>query len=372
MPFKVEPRGTSWQATVNQKGRFRRSFKTENEARAWALETEAKILKGETPDLGDKARRDPTKPHTVGELADYVIANRWAGTRSEKSQRINALSIVRWIGKDTPIASLDKMAIDTLKRKLKATGIADGTVNRKMATLSVMLNEALEMEIVSKRPKWKREKEVGGRDQRISTEQERQIDAFLRRLGEHDVADLWTFAIDTGLRLNECRKIAFSHVTDRALTVPASIAKGKKARTVPLTARAKALLERRRASQERVGRVFPSISDERFYDLLDAIRVHLGFEHGTPEWDGFVFHLTRHEFCSRLADRGVPAQTIQMLAGHASLTTSQRYIKVSPYAAMAAMKLLERSLEDVLGVADGDDTGMPLPASIANVDIKAA
>jgi len=35
-------------------------------------------------------------------------------------------------------------------------------------------------------------------------------------------------------------------------------------------------------------------------------------------------HILRHTFCSILAMRGAPATAIQMLAGHADLTMTQR------------------------------------------------
>jgi len=41
-------------------------------------------------------------------------------------------------------------------------------------------------------------------------------------------------------------------------------------------------------------------------------------------------HILRHTFCSHLAMRGAPACAIQELAGHADLTTTQRYTHLSP------------------------------------------
>ena len=38
------------------------------------------------------------------------------------------------------------------------------------------------------------------------------------------------------------------------------------------------------------------------------------------------WHDLRHEALSRLADDGVPGHELQMLAGHASITTTQRYM----------------------------------------------
>jgi site-specific recombinase XerD len=43
-------------------------------------------------------------------------------------------------------------------------------------------------------------------------------------------------------------------------------------------------------------------------------------------------HILRHTFCSHLAMRGVPARAIQALAGHQDLSTTQRYMHLSPAA----------------------------------------
>jgi hypothetical protein len=48
-------------------------------------------------------------------------------------------------------------------------------------------------------------------------------------------------------------------------------------------------------------------------------------------------------FCSHLAMRGAPARAIQELAGHEDLTTTQRYMHLSPAAIEGAIRLLEQS-----------------------------
>lgn len=53
-------------------------------------------------------------------------------------------------------------------------------------------------------------------------------------------------------------------------------------------------------------------------------------------------HILRHTFCSRLAMAGAPSRTIQELAGHASLSTTERYMHLAPNAKDAAIKLLEQ------------------------------
>jgi hypothetical protein len=51
-------------------------------------------------------------------------------------------------------------------------------------------------------------------------------------------------------------------------------------------------------------------------------------------------HILRHTFCSHLAVRGAPAKAIQELAGHANLTTTLRYMHLSPSARDRAIELL--------------------------------
>ena len=52
-------------------------------------------------------------------------------------------------------------------------------------------------------------------------------------------------------------------------------------------------------------------------------------------------HILRHTFCSHLAMKGVPARAIQELAGHVDLSTTQRYMHLTPAAVEDAIRLLE-------------------------------
>ncbi len=54
------------------------------------------------------------------------------------------------------------------------------------------------------------------------------------------------------------------------------------------------------------------------------------------------FHILRHTFCSHLAMQGASPKAIQELAGHQDLTTTQRYMHLSPAHKEAAIRLLDR------------------------------
>ena len=52
-------------------------------------------------------------------------------------------------------------------------------------------------------------------------------------------------------------------------------------------------------------------------------------------------HILRHTFCSHLAMRGAPPRAIQELAGHRDLSTTQRYMHLTPAALDSAIRLLD-------------------------------
>lgn len=51
------------------------------------------------------------------------------------------------------------------------------------------------------------------------------------------------------------------------------------------------------------------------------------------------FHDLRHDFCSKLVQRGIDLYTVAALAGHRHVSTTQRYAHLSPEKLRSAIKV---------------------------------
>ncbi len=116
------------------------------------------------------------------------------------------------------------------------------------------------------------------------------------------------------------------------VTVP----KGGRVRHVPLTRRLAAALRTHR--HLRGGRVLMTPDGRDLtHRMVQTNMVRIARRAQVPQG----VHILRHTFCSHLAMRGAPARAIQELAGHRDLSTTQRYMHLSPAAKQAAIRLLD-------------------------------
>lgn len=322
-------RGSSWEGTVNHKGqRYRRSFPTEQQADAWVLESKAKLIRGEAIDMGEnvQTKRKGNLPYTLDELVKHVYETHWAPMAGGEKALVNAKSIIGIIGPNLPVHKLGKIEIDKARAKLLADGNAPGTVNRKIAALSKALSEAEDLGVIERKPKLTRYKESEHRVRRFTPDEERRALAFFERIGNQDMADYTVLSLDTGMRQGEVLGLHFADAQEGRVTVW-GIGAGKqrtksgKSRTVPLTSRAQAVLDRRQ--RDLGGKVvFPSLNKNQVSHYWGRMAEALGLD----EDKQFVPHILRHEFCSKLAANGENAVVIQKLAGHSTLAVTQRYV----------------------------------------------
>jgi len=168
--------------------------------------------------------------------------------------------------------------------------------------------------------------------------------------GDTEAQALILVGAEAGLRIGEVKALRWDDIDFERRMIAVSrrdwrgrlgTTKGGKTRRVPLTARLMAALKAHRHLMEWV---FCQADGEdagaRYTDNEVTSRLQRACRRAGVRQ--VTYHVLRHTFCSHLAMRGAPARAIQELAGHASITTTQRYMHLSPAAARDAIDLLDR------------------------------
>jgi site-specific recombinase XerD len=238
-------------------------------------------------------------------------------------------------------------------------GLKASTVNRKLASLSSLMNWGIESGKISSNPaaKMKYVKQAAQSPKWLDKNEQ----YALQRAMEKDVqiaqlrypkrwvtrrrdASIAAFILNTGLRLSETISLKLDDVeiSERKGQVLVRQGKGNKERIVPLNT------EARNAVSEWL-KVRPSTSCQRLWLSIEsgnsegvtgrAVQRALkrygqeaGIKNLTP-------HVLRHSFAKNLTNKGVGVEKIAQLLGHESLNTTQIYIRPD-------FNDLEEALED--------------------------
>lgn len=141
----------------------------------------------------------------------------------------------------------------------------------------------------------------------------------------------------TGARATETRTLEWTALEgDAWLRIHG---KGDKTRIVPLHQTVRHSLGRWRAASPSSRWLFPSpldaeqtLSENTMYEMVRSVGSSAGIRCHP--------HMLRHTFATRLNDLGTDLRTIQELLGHASIQTTQRYLRVRPLGLKAAVERL--------------------------------
>ncbi len=329
------------------------------EARTWAEEREhhVKALVRQGLDLagvrralrGEKEEHD--RASTLEEfwprfVAGYCKANRQKPSTVHEKGMVMAHYLRPRFG-DQPLDAITNESIQRLKGELSA--LAPKTVNNVLSLLGTVLRVAVEwgdLQALPARVKLLRvpPKEVASYEE---DHFERLVTAA-RAVGR-EVELLVLLGGEAGLRCGEVLGLEWPDVDFGRgyLTVQRAVwrehvtlPKGGRSRRLPLTTRlALALKGHRHLAGQRVlvgeGGAALCRADLRSWMMQAQRRAGL-------EANGLL-HILRHTFCSRLAARNVPMLTIKELAGHVSLSTTQRYMHLSSAAPREGIRALETS-----------------------------
>lgn len=257
-----------------------------------------------------------------------------------------------WYGR--PLASIRVRDMEARKVDRLKAGVTPTTVMRDISVISGCLSRAVKLGYLEVNPIRGVEKPKIDRSPRVryldEAEEKRLRDALVARdakiKAERDSANAWRkdrrrdplpslphygdhltpavlVTMNTGLRRGELLAIKWGDVDLRQgnITIEGGSAKSGHTRHIPLNDEAVDVLKRWKEQRPDKDRVFPI--DTGFKTAWAALLVAAKIER-------FRWHDLRHHFASRLAQAGVPLNTIRELLGHGSLAMTLRYAHLAP------------------------------------------
>ncbi len=230
------------------------------------------------------------------------------------------------------LQAITTFTVDRYKKRRLDTGTANGTVNRELATLSHLLNKAVEWNWLQSKPcKVSKLQESEGRIIALTDDQ---VEALIAAAVADEDPDCWlfvAFGLNTAMRHGEMLRARFHQIDFEINRLFLPKAKAGQ-RVQPLTPELVAILRREREMRnEKDGWIFPS---PRPTASLTGHRHRMGkpFRRAAiaAGLDPNVVtpHVMRHTAITRLVQAGVDLPTIQKISGHKTLAMVLRYTHV--------------------------------------------
>lgn len=150
---------------------------------------------------------------------------------------------------------------------------------------------------------------------------------ILRTDSNRPVCNILMFLLSTGARLGEARRATWDHVDlEKGLwTIPAAVAKSKRARTVPLNQSAMYVLEEA-GKMKKFETIFANPKTGKPFVTITRVWYRLRKEAGISK---MRIHSCRHQFADLLLANGGSLYSVQILLGHSDPRVSQRYARLS-------------------------------------------
>ena len=292
----------------------------------------------------------PTLQEFAGRFLDgYARANRQKPSGIAAKEMILRVHLIPRFG-SRRLDAITNEHVQRLKHSLRAKAVK--TVNNILTVLNVLLKTAVEWKVMDQMPCAVRMLPVPKTSASFHD-----FDVFERLVDTARETDWQTHLIvllggEAGLRCGEMMALEWPDVdlTTRQLCVRRSdweghitVPKGGRQRYVPLTIRlARALQAYRHLSSPRVlcQQDGSPLTRKTVQSWMRRVTRRAGITNTGV-------HVLKHTFCSHLAMRGAPARAIQELAGHQDLSTTQRYMHLSPAAIEGAIRLLDQPSPDL-------------------------
>jgi integrase len=335
-------RSVYWYEFVWNGQRIQRSTRTSNKKAAINIEAAERLRLAKGAAGIETPKQVPTLAQFAPRFKDHIKLR-----SSEKRETVRFYySKLDRLLEYPPLAAarLDKITDELIERYIThrvEKKLAPASINRELATLRRLLYLAKRWNIIATVPKIDMLDGERSRTFVLSRDMEPH---YLEFAPEH-LRDAALLILDTGLRIGELCALLWSDVhlepvgSARLGYLQVRSGKSKNAkRTISLTDRVSAMLGSRLRTGPRVFEISESTLQHHHQDLRDK----LGLD---PE---FVLHSLRHTMLTRLGEQGTDAFTIKRIAGHSSITVSERYVHPSGEAMERAFERLQNGVPTIL------------------------
>lgn len=322
---------------------------------------------GDDPAGEKRALRIEAKHSEARTIRSFVEGRYWTDKLALQSSGLDTQKriLAAWkpfVGID--MAKLDPAdfhahRIDRLEDEIKPQ-----TLNKDRSVLMTMLNQAVIWKLLPRNPlDHEGFRELEGKDEeRVrwlgqNDEHEEVLDEYGAKIGERDrfmaavmdettpdyIRDMSILALNTGMRRGEIFKLRWESVSiERAqITVQKVTAKNKKTRYITMNDTVKRMLIRRNKVRPIKGGaelVFPNPETGKAFTTVKKGWATLVQRARLVD---FHFHDQRHDFASRLVQKGVSLYEVRDLLGHSSIKMTERYAHLAPSQMRSAVKLLD-------------------------------
>lgn len=346
----IRVRGNSFQVDFVHGGvRYRRDHPTRQAAEECEIHAKANLLQGldPFPDETPEQVEDPGK--LFGAVCDDVYELVWSKQKSSRTTWNRMMQVRLDLGDDTPLTDLTTDVLDKYTIDLERNGNSPATVNRKLSIVSKVLKHAYRREELDRLPYIPRQGEPPTRFRWYTEEEQRLILEACKANNNPEFFRLIVVLFDTGMRISEALSLTRDNVLydDNIIVLHEGETKNDGARSIPMTKRVAQLL--RRVTHLNW---FFSMNYDAACKEWNQIRSRIGMGKGD------IMHAMRHTFCSRLSQNGTDLRTIQELAGHRDLSTTQRYTHLNTRKLKADIQKLEActNIDDLISCDTDRDT----------------
>ena len=229
----------------------------------------------------------------------------------------------------TKLCDLTRYQVQQFQNQLSTSGLSPASQDHHIKLIRHALNKAVEWAFIE-RNVLKGVKLLNVENQLhdvANDEQLQRLVEVLRTDHNRPVCNILMFLLSTGARLSEALTATWDQVDmEKGLwTIPASTAKSKKSRTVPLNENALWVLGEA-AKMERFDTIFANPDTGKSFTTITRVWYWLRKAAGIEK---MRIHSCRHQFADLVISSGRSLYDVQVLLGHSDPRVSQRYARLS-------------------------------------------